>query len=537
MCNPLFLCSAALVLFAVNRLSNEDRLFQSDVQNLLFNFFSLQIYEVVLVLTALFLARRRIWYDASVLLVLEHSLLLVPFVLLSHASLESLTLAWMLIAAGGALAAGRYAGVRRWHPTFNLSGRSALLGAFILLANIALPLLARPILDRDVFDWETPNQILWLGALPVLMCGANLLLRPESWRQGGPVPGRPWLPLMIYVVWTAGSAVHLWSIAHICGFPLQWHQVAPVLLAGIWTVNWRLTDCVACPGVGHRVVGMLLALPVPFLAYGRPEVFIPLAGLNVVAYTLVGWSHQARPAIRAVARQVTLVSLAVLISGLPAGWFVFLPNQRSLEGSHVMAAACAFYLLTQAVLSRRMGMAFVGGGTLGVVCLQWSSPLAGHLCWQVSLAFILLHSARWEGDELGKTLARVGVALLWMAESFRAADSFGPLDPVAFSVALVLFIPWMWIAWRSRNRLAWIAVVASAVVMLAAPGKWTYLQARQHSSPGLNALVGSFLLLGMGTAVASWRHRSARPTAGPAGAGTELDSAADAPQLEDRGNA
>src|SRR5262245_42382040 len=73
-CNPFFLCSAALLLFGVNRLSTEDRLFTSDVQNLLFNFFSLQAYEVALILTALFLARRRIWYDSALLVVLEHSL-------------------------------------------------------------------------------------------------------------------------------------------------------------------------------------------------------------------------------------------------------------------------------------------------------------------------------------------------------------------------------------------------------------------------------------------------------------------------------
>jgi hypothetical protein len=51
-CNPFFLCSAALLLFGVNRLSNDPNFLGDEIHNLLFNFFALQFYEVLVVLGA-----------------------------------------------------------------------------------------------------------------------------------------------------------------------------------------------------------------------------------------------------------------------------------------------------------------------------------------------------------------------------------------------------------------------------------------------------------------------------------------------------
>ena len=68
-CNPFFLCSAALLLFGVNRLSNDPKFLGDEIHNLLFNFFALQFYEVLVVLTAVVLARRKVWYDSALLVV------------------------------------------------------------------------------------------------------------------------------------------------------------------------------------------------------------------------------------------------------------------------------------------------------------------------------------------------------------------------------------------------------------------------------------------------------------------------------------
>src|SRR5688572_40408 len=145
-CNPFFLCSAALLLFGVNRLSNDPKFLGDEIHNLLFNFFALQFYEVLVVLTAVVLARRKVWYDSALLVVLENGLVLVPFMLISQATMqnENMTLAWTLTLAGGTVAVGRFAGLKRWYPEFNLPLRALLLGVVILAANVGLPLVFRP---------------------------------------------------------------------------------------------------------------------------------------------------------------------------------------------------------------------------------------------------------------------------------------------------------------------------------------------------------------------------------------------------------
>ena len=104
-CNPFFLCSAALLLLGVNRLSLDPTILGSERSNLLFNFFALQFYEALLVATAVWLARRRIWYDPALLVVMENGLVLAPFMLISQALFLDARLARTLVVVGGIIAA------------------------------------------------------------------------------------------------------------------------------------------------------------------------------------------------------------------------------------------------------------------------------------------------------------------------------------------------------------------------------------------------------------------------------------------------
>src|ERR1039457_7214901 len=87
-CNPFYLVSAALLLYGFYRVSMDANFLRGELVQLWFNFGSLQCYEVLLVLTAILLARRRIWYDSTLLVGLENLLVLVPFILLSEAALN-----------------------------------------------------------------------------------------------------------------------------------------------------------------------------------------------------------------------------------------------------------------------------------------------------------------------------------------------------------------------------------------------------------------------------------------------------------------
>jgi hypothetical protein len=65
--NPFYIVSAALLLLSMRLLSGDSRLFAGETPQLLFNFSSFQVYELLLAGTAILLARRRIWYDAGLL--------------------------------------------------------------------------------------------------------------------------------------------------------------------------------------------------------------------------------------------------------------------------------------------------------------------------------------------------------------------------------------------------------------------------------------------------------------------------------------
>src|SRR6202042_2117217 len=86
-CNPFYLVSAALLLYGCYRLSVDPAWFTGETARLYASFSSVQLYELLLVATAIFLARRRSWYDSTLLVGLENLLIFVPFILISQAAL------------------------------------------------------------------------------------------------------------------------------------------------------------------------------------------------------------------------------------------------------------------------------------------------------------------------------------------------------------------------------------------------------------------------------------------------------------------
>src|SRR5438876_162304 len=112
-CNPFYPISAALLLYGFYRVSADPRFLPGEVAQLIFNFSSLQFYEVLLVLTAIFLARRSIWYDSTLLVGLENMLVLVAFILVSQAALIDQRIIWVMCLFGGILALLRFTALKR----------------------------------------------------------------------------------------------------------------------------------------------------------------------------------------------------------------------------------------------------------------------------------------------------------------------------------------------------------------------------------------------------------------------------------------
>src|SRR6266700_1645471 len=167
-CNPFYLVSAALLLFGFYRVSVDPGFLTRETSQLIFNFTSLQFYEVLLVVTAIFLGRRRIWYDSTLLISLENMFVLVPFILVSQAALIEQRMVWTMCLAGGLFAVVRFSGLKRFIGELNFPKPLLAVGFFILSTNVALPVVYRILHQSKVGtrpDWGAAyhtNELAWL---------------------------------------------------------------------------------------------------------------------------------------------------------------------------------------------------------------------------------------------------------------------------------------------------------------------------------------------------------------------------------------
>ena len=140
-CNPLYLISAVLVLLGLYYVTHDQRLLDDDTTQLLFNFSSLQLYELCLVITAVVLARRFILRDALLLVVIENVFLFVPFILFTGAAYLGRDLITSLAGAALGLLVFRLGILQRRFDGLRLSARLLVLGLPALLLNLSLPLV------------------------------------------------------------------------------------------------------------------------------------------------------------------------------------------------------------------------------------------------------------------------------------------------------------------------------------------------------------------------------------------------------------
>ena len=111
-CNPFYLVSAALLLLGLYLVSSDANFPGRETAQLTLNFSALQVYEALLAATAVFLARRRIWYDSTLLVGLDNLLVLVPFILLTQAAWISQSALWMVCLVAAVRSLARFAALK-----------------------------------------------------------------------------------------------------------------------------------------------------------------------------------------------------------------------------------------------------------------------------------------------------------------------------------------------------------------------------------------------------------------------------------------
>jgi len=505
-CNPFFLGSALLLLYGLYRVSIDPKFLATEVAQLTFNFTSLQLYELLLVITAAILARRFIWYDASLLVVLENLFILVPFILISQAALIDQPAVSRLCAAALLMAVVRAEGLRRnstplWHAPKFFS-----LGALVLLVNSALPVIYRH-LHEDKFGTKLEtgpafefNRFAWLYILPLLVALANFLPKPPTDRH--PLRQRRWFSHALFSFWLTGTAVHLYCLGYVYDFDLSRQLVVPALWVLAWTLFRKLPDFASAPAL--RAGAMALPLPMALAAADTTgsHVFAVLTLANVVGFAWIA----LRERDNRFALSLCLISLAAVVAGAPADWLM--PKFAGFDRAKLIALAAAAYCVLCCILSRnpKAGLFGAVATACGVGYLLESTSGGGWWAVQSGFAFFLLHGLRWRDYEHpGAAGARIFMACAWVIHSFFwARHGVGALDS--------LILPALILTACAAARLVsgcWVSLVlpiAALVSAMCAP--LDFAAAKVQSAPtGLLAITGSFLLLGIGALAALTKHR------------------------------
>ncbi|HEX3718703.1 MAG TPA: hypothetical protein VH595_12110 [Verrucomicrobiae bacterium] len=297
--NPFYILSALLLLYSMRLLSGDTRLFSSETPQLLFNFSAFQVYELLLALTAILLARRAVWYDSGLLVGVETLFIFVPFILVSQALLLSDQIALAFCVAGCVLAAARTWNLKRRLPESNLPGPLLGIGALLLVLNVALPVVTRLLHKNvDIPVWEVRGARLqsWEWKLIVPMVIALAALLPRKQGQGGKKHeafyARRYFPLLASLLWVAGTGAHLYCIGYVYGLPWEYLMMVPAVWTAAWLIWWRQGDLEFISQAFARVAdGVLLAAPLAILVIvgwsGAWRMVAPLAILSILLYGCV----------------------------------------------------------------------------------------------------------------------------------------------------------------------------------------------------------------------------------------------------------
>jgi len=513
--NPFYLASVVLLLYGIYRITADDGFVLTEVRQLFFNFSALQCYELAAVALAVFLARRRVWYDSTLLALLENLVVIVPFILITQASLIDQGWLWGFCAAGIGLAVMRLGALKRWLPELNLPWPLLGIGVLLLAVNAAWPIIYRELQEERMartITWGPAylmNEWSWLVILPALVAGAHLL--PALRTHGALWPQRRWVPLAVLGMWLVASTVHLYALSYVYTFAMRPAHWAPVLVILAWTLCHRLPRWLErCPA-GWQAFFMVNSFVWMFLALAPKDsgVLLSLAVLNMGLYGVA--------VLRNVRRLLAIqLGMASALTALAVASRHFEIAPLDLEFTRVgWGGVLAVYVMAASFFSRRAAM--------GVLCAVGASVLTALVIrdsmvesrWMVHIALmgILLHSFRWDDIEHAfHSWFRWLAAMAWMSHSLVWAWNEGPTLALAANGGAMI-LAWLAVFGVRKVCPPPAIVLAGVTVMLSGPGEEMIAWVRT-APVGALSIAGSFLLLALGTVAALTKgrwHRSEPP--------------------------
>jgi hypothetical protein len=307
-------------------------------------------------------------------------------------------------------------------------------------------------------------------------------------------------------LWVLATAIHLRCIDYISNLPFTLVLIAPTVGAACWTVYFRIGDLTPDAVPKLKAALLIFSALIPFLDTAMGYTYLVLQGANVILFAMIALRSENRTAWHMV-----FVSLALFFAGAPE----YLAQEMGLSRKEVFVGAFIFYFAVRALLSSSAAAGLTGAlaVALSPVFLLRECPFL-HLAVQTGAAFLLVHSFRWDRPEdRGAAQLRTLTVLIWTADSivwtWSDASAFRIVAATSMTVlGAAALSRWITSSWGAR------LVPAGALFSLLA-GPAHYLIDKAKSSPtGLIAVIGSFLLFGLGTVAAltrnSWNHSVSR---------------------------
>ena len=504
--NPFYLISAGLLLYGINLFSADPSFAHVETSRLGFNFTTLLLYEFLLVITAVFLARRKIWYDSLLLVGLENLFVLIPFSLLSRAVFTESALSWWMCGAALLFATLKFWILKTSIRQLYLPRRLLSFAGIILILNAALPIVSHHFAN----DAKILTSILivgWFVLLPALIFLFDFIPAP-TFRSEAPAQ-KHWAQIQ-YGIWLIVTGLHLGGVGYVHTFHWQIAFLAPTA----WILAWiGVRRCLAMPESESLFKNVTALFPsfaaLLALGYADEKLFSALNILNVAIY---GWIYAQRKDV--VMRTYAFLSIAAGTALFPKSWGLSLTPEFHRELAVAVSLGTSFILWS--LLSRDprkciVGvLAFVAGSSIFL-------SLDIHQLIQVALIYVLSHSLLWDDEHfVGSKGARVLFALVWFAHSLfwlkeMPSDSWYHTFPYGASFMVMLLSAFMVVIYSVRwfflkRRDKWI-LPATALAIVAAKGIMNIPKIQTTMPAGFWPIVGSFLLFAVGTTVALTKPR------------------------------
>jgi hypothetical protein len=504
------------MLQGIYMVSVDPQMLGQEQSQLAFNFSSLQVYELLLVLTALFLARRKLWHDTALLFWLENLFVFIPFILISQASMMENRLVWTgsLCAAATIFTLLRFSSLKLYLRPLNFPGAALALGIVLLLTNLALPLHFRAVIGEDSQAWTELSPLLWRWFMPVLFL--SLLAFPPGENLFDRSFARRGTPFAAAILWILATTVHLRSMDYLDGIRFRLAVLAPLLCAFAWVYHLRLVNFLQhAEQWRNRTLLLPILATIPAIQYDM-RLFLALTAINCAVFAWKTISQR-----NDTAKEYLFASLTALLAAMPHDLgHRFIPD---FSREKIVLLAIGAYLFLQACRIRIPRGALTGSAITGAASLYLFShyDYVEPLALQNALLFGLAHSLFWIGERT--TFAKAvwkAFAIALPIHSFAWGYIAG-LDAALMISLASLFIGGICLLarlfhgeWPSK------AIAAATLCNLATVAINYTIELLRITPTGYLVVLGAFVFFASGIAYALTRDRWHKPQVKNHGTGT-----------------